>query len=552
MKRLIKLVNWNNRSLQVKLMSIFAFTLVFIIGVNVFMFVNVHTMVQRLEQIYVSNLNLDGLLSSLGDVQDSMKEYLDTKSTDSLEKYYRADQSYRGYLELLNTKPTDDKMLLAEKNIYNLSLSYLELVEDTVNAKRGRDVEQYSYYYEQAYDSVRVIETFIYSLNNARFKTNNNDYRALLTSMKYLEGINIAVLVLASILGVFLVSVVVSGITQPLRELSQAAKEVSDGHFDIEVEVKDSEDEIGILSAAFAQMLESIRSYVARIKVSIRKENAMKEKELMMESQMADARLKYLQAQINPHFLFNTLNAGAQLAMMEGAQKTTLFIENMASFFRYNISRLDEDTTIGEELELVDNYIYILNVRFSGEIHYHKNVDEDTTAIRVPSMILQPIVENAVNYGIRDVDHEKIIEVSCSSYDDYTEISVWDNGRGMEKSRIEEVLSDDYVPEKQPGGGNGIGIGNVISRLRLYYGKEGLLEIKSDGKDTGTEVLIKIPKNRGSFDSAPDDEDTVILTNEERKESENSESPDAVQDDEDTVILTNEVRKDHVTEENGE
>ena len=91
---------------------------------------------------------------------------------------------------------------------------------------------------------------------------------------------------------------------------------------------------------------------------------------------MREAQLMTLQAQINPHFLFNTLNAGAQLAMMEGADKTTEFIENMADFFRYNIKKMNQDATILEEIHLVDNYIYIMNVRFTGEIHFEKEVDE--------------------------------------------------------------------------------------------------------------------------------------------------------------------------------
>ncbi len=493
----IKFTGWKNLTLQRKLMSIFAVALVFIMGVNIVMFINVNTMMSSLEQIYITNLNLDGLLVSLGDVHSSMTEYLDTKSSDSLDKYYRADQSYRDYLDILNRDTIDDPMLMAEKNIYNLSLNYLSIVEDTINAKRGRDVERYSECYEDACDEYNVVETFIYSLNNARFKANNRDYSVLLTSLKYIELINVIILFLASLLDIILVSAFTGNIIRPLRDLSDAAKQVSEGDFDVVVTPEPGGDEIGILSGTFAQMLTSIKEYVVKLGESIRKENAMKENELMMESRIKDAQLKYLQAQINPHFLFNTLNAGAQLAMLEGADKTTVFIDNMASFFRYNISKLDEDTTLGEELKLVDNYIYILNVRFSGEIHYHKNVEAGTEDVRVPSMILQPIVENAVNYGIRDIDREKIIEVSCTRQNDYLELSVWDNGKGMSEERIREVLSGEYTPDRTSGAGknnsNGIGIGNVCGRLELYFGRSDLLDIKSDGEDSGTEVIIRIP-----------------------------------------------------------
>lgn len=484
---------WNNLNLQQKLVSIFSVTLVIIIGINVVMFVNINTMMNRLDQIYVSNLTLDGLLDALGDVQTNMAGYLDTKSSDSLDAYYRANQSYRDYLEQLNNDVSSNSMLLAEKNIHNLSLNYLDIVEKTINAKRGRDVEQYSNYYEEACKQYRVVETFIYSLNNERFKSNNKSYQVLLTSLKYLESVNIILLIMASILDVLLMYVFTGSIIKPLRDLSNAAELVSGGDFEVEVVPYNSGDEIGILTSTFAQMLASIRHYVAQIKDNVQKESAMKERELMMEGQMKDAQLRLLQAQINPHFLFNTLNAGAQLAMMEGADRTSEFINKMAGFFRYNISKLNEDATIGEELALVDNYIYILNVRFSGEIHYQKNIDESLLDLRVPSMILQPIVENAVNYGVRDIDREKIIEVSCSQNENYIELSVWDNGKGMDPERITEILSGDYVPDKTTANSNGIGLGNVIGRLELYFGEGHLLDIHSDGFDMGTEVSIRIP-----------------------------------------------------------
>ena len=497
LKSLNKIVRRDNRSIQHKLLTIFSIALVFIIGINFAMFININTMMKNLERIYVSNLNLDELLSSLGEVHNSMTEYLDTKSSDSLDRYYRADQTFRQYLDMLNTKTVDDEMLVAEKNIYNLSESYLKVVEETVNAKRGRDVEKYSERYEMACSQYSVVETFIYSLNNARFRANNREYNVLLTSLKYIELLNAGFLIAAVILDIILVYAFTGNIIRPLRNLSDAAKRVSEGDFDVEIEQSAEGDEIGILSGTFAQMLKSIKDYVAKLSESIRNENAMKEKELMMESRVKDAQLKYLQAQINPHFLFNTLNAGAQLAMLEGADKTTVFIDNMASFFRYNIKKLDEDTTIGEELSLVDNYIYILNVRFAGEIHYQKSVDESILGVKVPSMILQPIVENAVNYGIRDIDREKMIEVSCSDGGDHYELSVWDNGKGMSAERIAEVLSGVYTPEKSASGpgSNGIGIGNVCGRLELYFGRSDLLDIKSDGEDSGTEVIICIPKS---------------------------------------------------------
>ena len=144
----------------------------------------------------------------------------------------------------------------------------------------------------------------------------------------------------------------------------------------------------------------------------------------------------------------------------------------MADFFRYNVKKGEEDATLEEELEAVDNYIYILNVRFAGDIHFSKKVECDVGNVRVPSMILQPVVENAVNHGIRNIDWEGHINLSVERWDDHIEISVLDNGLGMTREQIERVLSKKVHSSSGEGDSTGIGMNNVISRLELYYERD--------------------------------------------------------------------------------
>lgn len=148
---------------------------------------------------------------------------------------------------------------------------------------------------------------------------------------------------------------------------------------------------------------------------------------------------------------------------------------------------------MGEELEAVDNYIYILNVRFAGDIHFSKEVDESLENVRMPSMILQPVVENAVNHGIRDIEWEGKIHLTVTGDADYIRISVKDNGKGMTREQIEGVLSGNREHRNEEGDSTGIGMNNVISRLELYYEESGLMEINSEGEGKGTEAVIYIP-----------------------------------------------------------
>ena len=181
--------------------------------------------------------------------------------------------------------------------------------------------------------------------------------------------------------------------------------------------------------------------------------------------------------------------------MLENADKTYDYIQKVASFYRYNIATGNE-SLLSEEIGIVDTYIYILNVRFSGEIKYEKYIeDEKYLNIYMPGMILQPIVENAINHGIRDIAWEGKIELSVCRVDDNICISIADNGVGITKDVIDKILDGTYreTATSDDGKNNGLGMNNVMERLNLYYNGKNGFEIISNGKNQGTEIVITIP-----------------------------------------------------------
>jgi sensor histidine kinase YesM len=165
-------------------------------------------------------------------------------------------------------------------------------------------------------------------------------------------------------------------------------------------------------------------------------------------------------------------------------------VQTVAEFFRYNVKKGKDIVALREEIELVDNYIYILNVRFSGDIHYDKDIDPALLGVQVPSMILQPIVENSVNHGIREMAGEGRIWLSVYAQEDTTCISIRDNGAGMSAETIERIISGSYSAASADT--NGIGMDNVIARLRLFTGNDEVMSIISPGENKGTEVVIYI------------------------------------------------------------
>ena len=400
--------------IRTKLFLVIFLTSAIIFSLNLFMYQKVNKTIGEIDKVYVSNVSLNELSDTLKQTHSSMYEYLNTTNQDSLGDYFRMEQEYSDLIAKLHVGSTDNEMLLLEKNIRTMSDTYLRLMDDTLQAKRGRNIEKYRQGYEQADQLFGYINEYIYTLNNLQFKINSDNYQVLLVSQRYLEMISSVILVAVMLVNLVVIALWTRSIVRPLVQLAKTANEVAGGNFNADHIEVTSGDEIGVVSKAFNTMLQSIRDYIVGTKESMENERLMKEKELRMETHLKDAQLRYLQSQINPHFLFNSLNAGAQLAMMEGAEKSCIFIEKMADYFRYNVMKVKEDSTLEEEVRAVDNYIYILNVRFSNEIHFQKKVDKRVLSVKIPSMILQPLVENSVKHGIRDVDWDGKISLTIA------------------------------------------------------------------------------------------------------------------------------------------
>ncbi len=484
-----------NRPLQDKIIFVCVAANLIIFIVNIFLILGINSMSQDMELVYQDNRSLNELSESLAKVQDSMTVYLSSKTSESLEEYYRSAQVFSDHIEDLDDNVTDLSFTRMERNIKYMSRNYLDVVAQTIESKRGRNVEKYRSFYEQSTRLYEDIDDYITSYNLELFVVNSENYLALLRAFRRFEVMAVTVMTLVMIGNVLIITSFVKMVIMPLKNLADSANEVSEGNFDAELPTAIYHDEVGIVINAFGKMVVSIRDYIERLKESMEKERKMQEKELMMEAHLKDAQLKYLQAQINPHFLFNTLNAGAQLAMMEGADRTYEYVQTVADFFRYNVQSQKRDVTIREEVTLVDNYIQILNVRFSGDIGYEKQVDERLLDYVMPSMILQPIVENAVNHGIREMAGEGRITLRVYREDSNICISIADNGKGISQETIDQLLNGEFSHIEDSYDNNGIGMDNVISRLRLFAGDDNVLNIIAKGENKGCEVIIKMPIN---------------------------------------------------------
>ena len=381
-----------NMKISRKLVAVFLVTSVIAMGVNIFIYFNLNRALEKINSVFASNVSLNELSDNLNRIHTGLTGYLETKGTDDLQVYYSATQSMNVLMNGLNNTVTDNSIKLSERDIRNMLETYLKTADEAILAKRGRNIDEYTAKYNECSKIKDYLNTYIYSVNNEQFRTNSENYMALVNSLQYTEVMSILIFAVASVMNILLIIILTNTITRPLTRLSAKAEEISQGSPEnVEPLEVISEDEVGKVTRAFNEMLASIKDYIARIRTQLITQSEMKEKNLLMETHLKDAQLKYLQSQINPHFLFNTLNAGAQLAMMEGADRTVEYIRNMADFFRYNVKKSSETVKLSEEIELVDSYMYILNVRYSGEILFEKEIDEKLLNVMVPSMIFSMI-----------------------------------------------------------------------------------------------------------------------------------------------------------------
>lgn len=471
---------FSNLPIRMKLILTYVLTALFILAVNIFIYANVNRLVSQLDAVYVTNINLNELSAALDDVQNGMTEYLDTKSTDAMNAYYQATQDYSRQTGQLSDEISSEQTKRMERNIRRMSDEYLLRTDAAIEAKRGRNIEKYREHYEDASELYRYLKICISSLNNDTFRSNSADFSVLNVSLRYIEIMNIVVFVVIMIVNIILAGFIVRRITRPLDTLVQVAERVTEGDYSVRLPETETLDEIGVLNESFSRMLDSIRNGI------------------VTEARLKEAQLQFLQAQINPHFLFNTLNAGAQLAMMEDADRTYEYIQTVADFYRYNIKQMDAPVPLSEEIKMVDSYIYILNIRFSNEITYEKEISETRLLTeKIPAMSLQPIVENAINHGIRDIQGQGRITLAVFEHEGRVCAKITDNGVGMTAEKIREIFarkSTEPDSVSSTGDTGGIGMHNVIGRLEMMYDTEDVCEITSGGENQGTSVLLKFGK----------------------------------------------------------
>ncbi|MDA3940666.1 MAG: sensor histidine kinase [Spirochaetia bacterium] len=269
-----------------------------------------------------------------------------------------------------------------------------------------------------------------------------------------------------------------SGITKPVRKLQDIMKSVDTGEFRLVGSIR-ATDEIKELAREYDTMVGHIRNLM---------EANTREQELKRKSD-----LKALQAQINPHFLYNTLDSIIWMGEMGQNKEVVLMTSALSKLFRISISKGREIIKITDEIAHVESYLTIQKMRYKDKFEYSIDIDPDLYTHTILKITLQPLVENAIYHGIKEVDHKGLIQITGEELDGNIKLEVVDNGKGMTTEELEELNQNlDTSSNSHQLSQQGMGVRNVHERIQLYFGKEyGLSYISTPG--SGTRITVLIP-----------------------------------------------------------
>lgn len=268
--------------------------------------------------------------------------------------------------------------------------------------------------------------------------------------------------------------------TRRIKTLAEQVRRVENGDLSVSC-IVDSEDEIGELQNSFNFMVRRISLLV--------------DERYNLGKNLKDMELRALQAQINPHFLYNTLDMIAWKAMASGNQETVDIVVKLARFYRLSLSNGSDFLPLSDEVEHVRLFVELTNLCRSRNVQLITEVAPNIADYPIMKLILQPIVENSLFHGLYELsDREGIIRLTAEQIGSYVQIQIADNGVGIEKSKLAELLAKKERPVVNTKRG-GYGIGNILERLRIYYDDRFTFQIES-AILTGTTVTIRIPYSR--------------------------------------------------------
>ena len=299
--------------------------------------------------------------------------------------------------------------------------------------------------------------------------------------------LSISIIISLTLMVIFLLISINSAriISKPIRIIQEAFSKVEQGIFDAPIPVKTNITELDDLALRFNVMVE-------RLETLIHENYESKLKEQILISQMKETEIETLQLQINPHFLYNTLDSINWMALSSGNAEISKMVLALGNFFRNNVSTGSIFTTVEKEIQTITHFMYIQKVRFTDKFNYTLKADETLMDLKMIRLLLQPVVENSIKHGVEPANRQCSLYISIIREKDDLLITVADDGVGMDASTLKKIKEMWNGGELKENANGSVGLVNIMKRLKLCYDRKALFAIRSKPGE-GTEVCIRIP-----------------------------------------------------------
>ncbi|NBF40177.1 MAG: HAMP domain-containing protein [Spirochaetes bacterium] len=442
-------------------------------------------------------------------LEEQLRRYLETRSTDSLRGYLEVADELENSVPLFS--PSLDNQQLAdqerhlERSVHFLIRSLQETADRAVQEKRGRSPGEYTRLYSEVRAISGLLRAELIKLSQEELTRVMQVQESFSRQFSSVQAFSFLFLTSLIILTAVLAGMFAGKIAEPISRLSGSALRVADGDFsEPDIPVRGST-EVRHMADAFNRMKESIQLNIKEMQRTAEMEKGLMEERvenLKMKNRVKQAEMASLQNQIRPHFLFNALNTGVQLATIEEAERTSEYLDSLASLFRESLRPLSEVSTLGREYETLCSFLYIMQIRFGTRVELRNELAADTVSTPLPRLVLQPLVENSVLHGFQNGEGN----ISLSSRYDGKRvlIELEDDGVGMTPELVEKISHEasTWEPElPQPDNessdvGSRIGLRNVIYRLRLFCGTDDCFAIDSR-EGAGVRIRLWVPEADG-------------------------------------------------------
>lgn len=366
-------------------------------------------------------------------------------------------------------QPLDDKVIAmtgqASESQSRIQKQLSKVIQDYYQANELQEEYDGNYLIQVSQENYNL-EAFVLVSQSLLTVAQKSLIRTLLIIMAAMIGA-VAVLVLF----------VSQWVTKPVEEMSSTITQIKNGEKQLRVQPVGWSQELTTLGTEFNEMLDRME--------------VMAQEELQHKMLVERTEYKMLQAQINPHFLYNTLDTMSGIANAQNCPLVSGMCRSLSAIFRYSLNMTDELSTLQNEMAHVRNYLYVMDVRNGSTIAYDYQIDSDTLQDPMPRICIQPVVENALTHGLRNVRRkDKKLLIRSEHVGENLVITVQDNGAGMDAEEMNCLLEQNDM--KRVESGVSIGILNVNARLKKLFGKEYGLHIESTIGE-GTTVTITVP-----------------------------------------------------------